>query len=116
MAHTLHKDGQRLQVEPKAFAVLLLMLLRRRPGEVVCRDELMDAVWGHRHVTPGVLTRVIAQLRHALDDAAHEPRYIQTMHALGYCFVGELLHFDEHEPKREEEPGPDLKPAATAAR
>lgn len=106
VAHTLNKDGQRLQVEPKAFAVLLMLL--RRPGELVSRDELMDAVWGHRHVTPGVLTRVIAQLRHALGDHAHEPRYIQTMHALGYCFVGELLHIQEQEPK------PHLKPAAPA--
>ena len=98
VAHTLSKDGQRLQVEPKAFAVLLLLL--RHAGELVNRDDLLDAVWGHRHVTPGVLTRVIAQLRHALDDHAHEPRYIQTMHALGYCFVGAL----EHEPEQAPEP------------
>lgn len=97
VAHTLSKDGQRLQVEPKAFAVLLILL--RHAGELVNRDDLLDAVWGHRHVTPGVLTRVIAQLRHVLDDHAHEPRYIQTLHALGYCFVGAL----EHEPEPAQE-------------
>lgn len=95
VAHTLSRDGQRLQVEPKAFAVLLILL--RHAGELVNRDDLLDAVWGHRHVTPGVLTRVIAQLRHVLDDHAHEPRYIQTMHALGYSFVGEIQHEHEHE-------------------
>ncbi|HSM11365.1 MAG TPA: tetratricopeptide repeat protein [Lysobacter sp.] len=94
VAHTLSKDGQRLQVEPKAFAVLLILL--RHAGELVNRDDLLDAVWGHRHVTPGVLTRVIAQLRHVLDDDAHEPRYIETMHALGYCFVGILELDPEH--------------------
>lgn len=87
-AHTLVRQGQPVSVEPKAFAVLLLLL--RHAGELVNRDDLLDAVWGHRHVTPGVLTRVIAQLRHALDDHPHEPRYIQTVHALGYRFVGEL--------------------------
>ncbi|MEG3192853.1 winged helix-turn-helix domain-containing protein, partial [Lysobacter sp. D1-1-M9] len=87
-AHTITRGGQPHPVEPKAFAVLLVLL--HHPGELVLRDDLLDAVWGHRHVTPGVLTRAIAQLRGALDDHAHEPRYIQTQHALGYRFIGEL--------------------------
>ena len=40
-----------------------LMELLAHPGELVSRDHLLDVVWGHRHVTPGVLTRAIAQLR-----------------------------------------------------
>lgn len=86
---TLTRAGAPQTLEPKAYAVLLALL--RRPHELVTRDELLDEVWGHRHVTPGVLTRAIAQLRHALDDDPHEPRYIRTRHALGYCFIGELL-------------------------
>lgn len=100
-AHTLTRDGEPVAVEPKAFAVLLELL--RHPGELLGRDELLDRIWGHRHVTPGVLTRVIAQLRGALGDDAHLPRYIQTQHALGYRFVGKL------------EPEPEPVPAATAA-
>jgi len=87
-AHTLVRDGVPQPLEPKAFAVLLALL--RRPGELLGRDELLDQIWGHRHVTPGVLTRSIAQLRAALDDDSQKPRYIQTRHALGYCFVGTL--------------------------
>lgn len=87
-AHTLSRDGQAQALEPKAFAVLLALL--RRPGELLGRDELLDEVWGHRHVTPGVLTRAIAQLRSALEDDVQQPRYIQTQHALGYRFIGEL--------------------------
>ncbi|GAA3929452.1 hypothetical protein GCM10022229_23920 [Luteimonas lutimaris] len=87
-AHTLVRGGAPQPLEPKAFAVLLALL--RRPGELIGRDDLLDRVWGHRHVTPGVLTRAIAQLRHALDDDSHNPRYIQTRHALGYCFIGVL--------------------------
>ncbi|MBF6022906.1 tetratricopeptide repeat protein [Lysobacter niastensis] len=85
-AHTVLRAGQPQTIEPKAFAVLLVLL--RRHGELVPRDELLDAVWGHRHVTPGVLTRVIAQLRHVLGDDSQHPRYIQTQHALGYRFIG----------------------------
>lgn len=87
-AHTLTRDGQPQALEPKAFAVLLTLL--RHAGELVARDQLLDAVWGHRHVTPGVLTRAIAQLRTALDDDSQHPRYIQTQHALGYRFIGSL--------------------------
>ncbi|KRG39153.1 hypothetical protein ARC20_01630 [Stenotrophomonas panacihumi] len=88
-AHTLNRDGLPQPVEPKAFAVLLILL--RQAGQLVGRDQLLDAVWGHRHVTPGVLTRAIAQLRAALGDQAQAPRYIQTQHALGYRFIGQLL-------------------------
>ncbi|MGB5938233.1 MAG: winged helix-turn-helix domain-containing protein, partial [Rhodanobacter sp.] len=87
-AHALLRAGVPQPVEPKAFAVLLALL--QRPGELIGRDDLLDQVWGHRHVTPGVLTRVIAQLRHALDEDPQHPRYIQTRHALGYCFIGQL--------------------------
>jgi TolB-like protein/DNA-binding winged helix-turn-helix (wHTH) protein/Flp pilus assembly protein TadD len=87
-AHTLSRDAQPQALEPKAFAVLVALL--RRPGELLGREELLDGVWGHRHVTPGVLTRAIAQLRSALEDDVQHPRYIQTQHALGYRFIGEL--------------------------
>lgn len=87
-AHTLLRAGVPQPVEPKAFAVLLALL--QHPGELIGRDDLLDLVWGHRHVTPGVLTRVIAQLRHALGDDPQQPRYIQTRHALGYSFIGKL--------------------------
>ncbi|UGB38918.1 tetratricopeptide repeat protein [Frateuria soli] len=87
-AHTLLRAGVPQPVEPKAFAVLLALL--QHPGELIGRDDLIDQVWGHRHVTPGVLTRAIAQLRHALDEDPQQPRYIQTRHALGYSFIGRL--------------------------
>lgn len=86
-AYTLTRDGEPQALEPKAFAVLLHLL--RHAGELVRHDELLDAVWGHRHVTPGVLTRAIAQLRHVLEDDPHRPQYIQTQHGLGYRFIGE---------------------------
>jgi TolB-like protein/DNA-binding winged helix-turn-helix (wHTH) protein/tetratricopeptide (TPR) repeat protein len=101
-AHTLSRAGTPQTVEPKAFAVLLMLL--RRAGELVGRDELLDQVWGHRHVTPGVLTRVIAQLRHALGDDSQRPRFIQTQHALGYRFIGELKAVADAGPESPEPP------------
>ncbi|MBF6024590.1 winged helix-turn-helix domain-containing tetratricopeptide repeat protein [Lysobacter niastensis] len=83
--HELLCDGQPVSLEPKAFALLTELLARR--GELLGRDDLLDAVWGHRYVTPGVLSRSIAQLRRALGDDSDHPRYIQTVHALGYRFI-----------------------------
>ncbi|MET0582753.1 MAG: tetratricopeptide repeat protein [Pseudoxanthomonas sp.] len=114
-AHTISRNGRSIAVEPKAFAVLLVLL--RRAGQLVPRDELLDAVWGHRHVTAGVLTRAIAQLRNALDDQAEEPRYIQTRHAVGYRFIGDLIgdpaEVDPVE-NQAESPAGAVEPAAEA--
>lgn len=84
-AHRLLRHGTVVAVEPKAFAVLLELLAQ--PGQLVGRDALLDAVWGHRHVTPAVLNRVIAMLRKAIGDDAEAPQCIETVHGLGYRFV-----------------------------
>jgi DNA-binding winged helix-turn-helix (wHTH) protein len=63
------------------------MVLLGRAGDAVAREALLDTVWGHRHVTPSVLNRIIAQLRRALGDDAGNPRYIQTLHGRGYRFM-----------------------------
>ncbi|CAN5662244.1 hypothetical protein BH23PSE2_BH23PSE2_02370 [soil metagenome] len=109
-AHRVTRHGLDVPLEPKAFALLLVML--EQAGKALERDELLDRVWGHRHVTPGVLNRVVAQLRKALGDDAEHPRYIQTLHSLGYRFIAEL-----HDPESAEEAGTagaDV-PEATAA-
>lgn len=113
-ARTLARAGVLQPLEPKAYAVLLVLL--QHAGELIARDDLLDQVWGHRHVTPGVLTRAIAQLRHALSEDSQQPRYIQTRHALGYCFIGSLLEPDaadvEAVPPEEASPVEGSLPAA----
>jgi DNA-binding winged helix-turn-helix (wHTH) protein/TolB-like protein/predicted Zn-dependent protease len=85
-AHRVQRAGADVALEPKAYAVLLVLL--REAGAIVPRDALLDAVWGHRHVTPAVLNRVIAMLRRALGDDADQPRWIRTVYGTGYGFVG----------------------------
>ena len=80
----LLRGGQPQALEPKAFGVLAL--LAQAPGRVFPRDDILDAVWGHRHVTPGVLNRVMTLLRHALGEDAQSPRYLHTLHGVGYRF------------------------------
>ena len=80
----LWREGAPIALEPKAFDVLVL--LASTPGRAFTRDEILDAVWGHRHVTPGVLNRIMTLLRHALGEEAQHPRYLHTLHGVGYRF------------------------------
>ncbi|HEY8229924.1 MAG TPA: winged helix-turn-helix domain-containing protein [Rhodanobacteraceae bacterium] len=92
-AHRLSRGGREIAVEPKAFAVLLEFLAH--PDQLLTRDQLLDAVWGHSFVTPATLNRIVAQLRKALADDSETPHCIQTVHGLGYRFIAPLEHVPE---------------------
>ncbi|OOG46001.1 winged helix-turn-helix domain-containing protein [Rhodanobacter sp. C01] len=82
LGHRLFVDGEEVALERKAFAVLVL--LAREPGRVLSRDEILDVVWGHTHVTPAVLSRIIAVLRHALGESGEDSHYLHTVHGVGF--------------------------------
>lgn len=92
-AHRLSRAGHDIAVEPKAFAVLLQFLTH--PDQLLTRNQLLDAVWGHSFVTPATLNRIVAQLRRALADDSETPHCIQTVHGLGYRFVAPLKRIEE---------------------
>jgi DNA-binding winged helix-turn-helix (wHTH) protein/tetratricopeptide (TPR) repeat protein len=82
----LKRDGKPVALPPKAFGVLCA--LARQPGVLVTKNALLDAVWGHQHVSESVLKTTISQVRAALTDDAANPRYIETASRLGYRFIG----------------------------
>jgi len=84
----LIKSGEAAQVEPTAFRVLLLLL--RNPGRLVTKDEILSTVWTDAAVSDNSLTRSIATLRRLLGDDKREPRYIATVHTVGYRFLCEV--------------------------
>src|SRR3982751_1262120 len=77
-----------VQMEPKAFQVLLFLIENR--GRLIEKRELLDAVWKEAFVTENALTREIAQLRKALCEGAREAKYIQTVPTRGYRFIAEV--------------------------
>jgi DNA-binding winged helix-turn-helix (wHTH) protein/tetratricopeptide (TPR) repeat protein len=85
----LTKSGRPVALPPKAFAVLCT--LARQPGKLTKKEDLLDAVWGHRHVSESVLKTTISQVRTALSDPAAKPRYIETASRRGYRFIGVIL-------------------------
>src|SRR5262245_42061300 len=82
----LRRDGKPVALAPKAFGVWCA--LARQPGVLVTKNALLDAVWGHQHVSESVLKTTISQVRAALSDDAGNPRYIETASRLGYRFIG----------------------------
>ncbi|HKC65279.1 MAG TPA: DPP IV N-terminal domain-containing protein [Pyrinomonadaceae bacterium] len=84
----LWKDDRAVQVEPKAFQVLLFLIENR--GRLVEKRELLDAVWKETFVTENALTREIAQLRKALGESAREAKYIETVPTKGYRFIADV--------------------------
>jgi predicted ATPase/DNA-binding winged helix-turn-helix (wHTH) protein len=82
------RGGTEYKLEPKVFAVLAQLVMRA--GELLTRDQLLDAVWGHRYVTPSTLNRVIALARRSLIDDAEDSKFIQTVHGSGYRYVGPI--------------------------
>src|SRR5271168_1373071 len=81
----LVKADAAVQVEPKAFRVLLFLL--RHPGKLVTKDEILNAVWNDCSVSDNSLTKNIATLRRLLGDDPREPRYIATVQSVGYRFL-----------------------------
>ncbi|MDM0002642.1 AAA family ATPase [Variovorax sp. J22P240] len=85
----LTRGGQALALPPKAFAVLCE--LARQPDQLVGKEALLDAVWGHQYVTDSVLKTTISELRAVLGDDAKQPRYIETAARRGYRFIARAL-------------------------
>lgn len=80
------KATELITLTPRAFDVLVVLL--KQPGRVVEKRELFDQVWGETHVTDNALTKIIKEIRQALDDDATAPRYIETVPKRGYRFIG----------------------------
>ena len=83
----LHRAGVPVHVPPKTFR-LLEVLLEQRPA-AVSKETLMDTLWPGVFVAEGNLARLVAELRDAIGDDAHAPRFVRTVSRFGYAFHGE---------------------------
>lgn len=91
--HEAHRESpgtgsgheKRTPVELSAREFRLLAFFASRRGEVVTRENLLDAVWEARGAP---LTRTVdmhvAKLRKKIEPDPREPRHLVTVHGLGY--------------------------------
>lgn len=101
----LARHGQAVDLSGRYLDALIL--LAGRPGQLITKDQFLEAVWHGVPVTDEALTQCIRSLRRALDDDAAAPRFIQTVPRHGYRFVTPV----ERGPAPLAPPGPDQQPA-----
>jgi DNA-binding response OmpR family regulator len=66
----------------------LLYLLASRGGQVVTRDEILDAIWGTDFVSESnIVDRHIRSLRVKLQNDYRHPRFVATVAGRGYRFI-----------------------------
>ena len=63
----------------------ILKLLAERAGAPVTRDEFLELVWGYNaYPTTRTVDNQILSLRNKLEPEPSEPRYLLTVHGVGY--------------------------------
>src|SRR3982751_4065597 len=83
----LWRAGEPVPVQPQPSRLLALLI--ERPGDLVSRDEIRQALWGgDTHVEfDRSLNFCVAKLRAAVNDSAVDPRIIETVPTRGYRFI-----------------------------
>jgi len=86
----LTRQGTRVKLQDQPFRILSLLL--QRPGEIVTREQLRQALWPEgTHVNfDGSLNAALKKLRAALQDDAENPRFIETVPRQGYRFLAPI--------------------------
>ena len=83
----LSRRGEVVHISPRSFQILEL-LLKERP-RALSKEDIYGRLWAGTYVTDGTLTTLIAEVRAAIGDDAHEPRFVRTVHRFGYAFSGD---------------------------
>jgi len=78
--------GERISLTSTEFR--LLYLLVRNRGTVVQHHTLERAIWGEQADTAGLVKKYVQRLRRKLRDNARDPRWIASVHGVGYRFIG----------------------------
>jgi DNA-binding winged helix-turn-helix (wHTH) protein len=91
----LWRGKDRVELSPKPFDVLCYLV--QRPGQLVTKDELLDAVWSNIHITESSLIVAVNALRSALTDDPKAPRFIETVTRRGYRFIAPVSVVPSHD-------------------
>jgi DNA-binding winged helix-turn-helix (wHTH) protein len=87
LERTLDRAGEPVRLRAKLFDTLVVLV--RRAGRLVAREELLAEVWPDAIVEEGNLSHNISALRKALGDG-EQAQFIETIPRQGYRFVHAL--------------------------
>lgn len=83
----LRKNGVKRKLQEQPLQILIVLL--ERPGEIVTREEIQKRLWPEDTYVDfdNAINSAVRKLRDALDDAADNPRFIETVARRGYRFI-----------------------------
>jgi len=89
-AGELRKKGMKIRLQGQPVDILVMLL--RRPGETITREELQKKLWPADTFVDFEqgLNNAMKRLRAALDDDADSPHFIETLPRHGYRFIGSV--------------------------
>ena len=75
----LRRNGTKVRIPDQSIQVLAMLL--EHSGEVVTREQMYQRLWPNGTIVEFEhgINSVINRLRQALEDSAHEPRFIETL-------------------------------------
>jgi DNA-binding winged helix-turn-helix (wHTH) protein/TolB-like protein/tetratricopeptide (TPR) repeat protein len=82
------RDGTPVALTPRLVDALLYLV--ERPGQLLDKNALMEALWPGLVVEENNLSQTISALRRALGDESQDSRYIQTVPRRGFRFVADV--------------------------
>jgi DNA-binding winged helix-turn-helix (wHTH) protein len=85
----LTKDAHALHLAPKAFELLVALLVDR--PKVLSKAALQERLWPDTFVAEANLSNLVAEMREALGDQGRPPLWIRTAHGFGYAFCGKAI-------------------------
>ena len=100
----LLRGGEEVDLRAKSFEVLTYLV--ERPGRLVTKAELIDAVWRDAAVTDNSLAQCLVEIRRALGDDAQE--LVRTVARRGYLFVAPVTAPPREFPRTSGEAAPKL--------
>jgi Tol biopolymer transport system component/DNA-binding winged helix-turn-helix (wHTH) protein len=106
----LLREGETVSLSPKVFDLLLVLV--RRNGAILEKEELLSAVWPDTIVEENNLSVNISALRKALGEGPNEHTYIETLPRRGYRFVAPVRELNDQD---REAPGQDRAPDVRAS-
>ena len=87
----LLRNGGAVPLTHKVFDILLLLVRNR--GQLVEKEEMLDAVWPEQFVEQHNLTVSMSALRKALGESPDKHEYIETVPKHGYRFIANVREF-----------------------
>ncbi|HEY0546546.1 MAG TPA: winged helix-turn-helix domain-containing protein [Pyrinomonadaceae bacterium] len=91
----LLRNNQLVSLPPKTLSILLLLV--RKKGHLVEKDELMGEVWPDSIVEDNNLTVSMSVLRKALGESQGRHEYIETIPRRGYRFVASVKEIQDED-------------------